>query len=195
MSLINPGMSKWERRPADMAQSGKAICAKRLEQTLLFVQNALAGQKDKSGAPLWVHSYHVYLRLRKHPKISEAGLHAALLHDIIEDTDITLEELWEVGYPWKTLKWIELLTRDSKQHPYYMDYKTYINNLITWSVYYEDMEPILIKLADLYDNTRPEREFPGRQTLMGRYTDAISQLEKFAREEAKLIHSGEIKNA
>lgn len=192
MSLINPGMSRWDRSPNEMAVSGRAICSKRLEQTLNFVQGILADRLDKSGAPLWIHSYHTFARIKDHPKVTEAGLHAALLHDIIEDTDITLEELWEVGYPWKTLKWIELLTRDIDNHPFYIDYKGYIDNIISWCVYYETFEPALIKLADLYDNTSPFRDFDGKDTLVKRYENAIGQLEMFLREDAGFILKGPI---
>lgn len=55
-----------------------------------------AGQFDKAGAPYILHVRAVAEMLRP---IGDEAVMAGLLHDIVEDTDVTLEMLGELGYP------------------------------------------------------------------------------------------------
>jgi (p)ppGpp synthase/HD superfamily hydrolase len=48
-------------------------------------------------------------------------IHAALLHDVVEDTDVTVEALHAVGYPDHVVEAVELLTHD-KDGISYHDY-------------------------------------------------------------------------
>ena len=65
-----------------------------LETTIAFAANAHAGQPDKGGQPYILHP----LRVMLHVSESHERMTAAL-HDVVEDTDVSLEALREQGFP------------------------------------------------------------------------------------------------
>ena len=80
---------------------------------------------------------------------------AALLHDVVEDTEVTLNELKQMGYSKTTLDIVDLLTHDEKNIPYFK----YVKNVIEKGLFsHEDKQGvILVKYADMCHNTSPER--------------------------------------
>ncbi|MBQ1292962.1 MAG: HD domain-containing protein [Clostridiales bacterium] len=92
------------------------------------------GQKDKSGKPYILHPLHVALRCRgRNERI------VALLHDVIEDGDMTIPELRAEGFSQEVLDAVDALT-----HRKYVDYMTYIErvkeNPIARAVKIKDLE-------------------------------------------------------
>ena len=53
------------------------------------------GQFDKAGLPYVFHPYHLAEQMGS----DEYAICIALLHDVIEDTDMTLKELEDQGFP------------------------------------------------------------------------------------------------
>ncbi|MGN0502328.1 MAG: HD domain-containing protein [Ruminococcus sp.] len=99
--------------------------------------NAHKNQVDKSGMPYVFHPFHLAEQMD-----DEYSVCVALLHDVIEDTDIMIEDLEAEGFPKEVINAIELLTH-SDSVPY-LDYvKTIKNNSIARKV----------KLADLKHNS------------------------------------------
>lgn len=98
-------------------------------------------QVDKTGLPYVFHPFHLAEQMD-----DEISTVCALLHDVVEDTDITFEDLIQMGYPQEVIEVLKLLTHE-KEIPY-MDYiKKLSTNPITKKV----------KIADLMhnsDNTR-----------------------------------------
>lgn len=72
-------------------------------------------QVDKSGMPYVFHPFHVAEQMT-----DEKTTVAALLHDIVEDTDTTLDDLLAAGFDPEVVEAVGLLTRD-KALPY-LDY-------------------------------------------------------------------------
>ena len=68
--------------------------------------NAHHGQLDKSGAPYIFHPIHLAEQMD-----DELSCCAALLHDVVEDTDITLEDLRK-DFPEEVVEAVRLLTHD-----------------------------------------------------------------------------------
>lgn len=101
------------------------------------------GQVDKSGAPYITHPERVAARLDK-PRNSEIA--AAWLHDVLEDSDLTSENLRAAGIDWTTIATVEKLTRTPDQSP-----EDYYENIR------ESYSARRIKLADIADNTDPNR--------------------------------------
>lgn len=99
--------------------------------------NAHKNQVDKSGMPYVFHPFHLAEQMD-----DEYSVCVALLHDVVEDTDITIEDLRAEGFPKEVNNAIKLMTHsDSVQ---YLDYvKTIKNNPIARKV----------KLADLKHNS------------------------------------------
>lgn len=66
------------------------------------------GQVDKSGTPYIYHPIHIAEQMK-----DEYTICAALLHDTVEDSDITFEDLSEYGIPVDVIEALKLLTHDN----------------------------------------------------------------------------------
>ena len=105
------------------------------------------GQVDKAGVPYVFHPVHLAESMD-----DEVSCCVALLHDVVEDTDVTLEQLME-QFPAEIVEAVRLLTHDADTD--YFDYVRAIRN-----------HPIArkVKLADLAHNSDTTRfagvEFP-----------------------------------
>lgn len=94
-------------------------------------------QLDKSGNPYVFHPFHLAEQMT-----DEYTTVTALLHDVVEDTDYTFEDLREMGFPEGVLAALNLLTHDDGAP--YMEYVARLKeNLIARAV----------KLADLRHNS------------------------------------------
>jgi (p)ppGpp synthase/HD superfamily hydrolase len=77
-----------------------------LEPAIEIAAAAHAGQFDKAGQPYILHPLRVMLRLSgDHERI------AAVLHDIVEDTSITLEHLVKEGFASEVIAAVKALTK------------------------------------------------------------------------------------
>lgn len=94
-------------------------------------------QIDKSGMPYVYHPFHLAEQME-----DEYTVCVALLHDVVEDTDYTLTDLIEAGFPAPVTDAIALMTHDDAVP--YMDYVKKLRN-----------DPIAraVKLADLRHNS------------------------------------------
>jgi len=77
-----------------------------LERAIELAAAAHAGQVDKAGQPYILHPLRVMLRVT-----SEYERMAAVLHDAVEDTPVTLAQLTEAGFPAEVVAAIEALTK------------------------------------------------------------------------------------
>ncbi len=93
-------------------------------------------QTDKAGNPYILHPLHVMENVN-----SKEGKIVAILHDIIEDTDITENYLLKIGLSKRIVDAVVALTRSED-----MDYQEYIKNLSSNPLAKE------VKLADLEHN-------------------------------------------
>ena len=77
-----------------------------LERAIAIASQAHAGQTDKAGQPYILHPIKVMLRLQ--------GAHermAAVLHDVVEDTPVTLDQLAAEGFDAAVLQAVDALTK------------------------------------------------------------------------------------
>lgn len=94
------------------------------------------GQLDKGGNPYILHPIRVMLKMK-----TEDEQIVALLHDIVEDTPVTFDDLRRSGYSEEILNAIDALTRRDGES--YMDFiRRAKENRIAREV----------KIQDLYDN-------------------------------------------
>lgn len=98
------------------------------------------GQVDKIGMPYILHPLHLAEQMD-----DEVSVCVALLHDVVEDTDVTIEDL-EKEFPEEVIRPLTLLT-----HPEGEPYMDYINRVIT--------DPVAkkIKIADMTHNMNEQR--------------------------------------
>lgn len=94
------------------------------------------GQKDKAGKPYILHPLRVMMAME-----TEEEQIAAVLHDIVEDTTVTIKDLKDDGFSENILRALRLLTKKSDDD-YFKYVKWIANNAIARKV----------KLADLEDN-------------------------------------------
>lgn len=94
-------------------------------------------QVDKGGMPYVFHPFHLAEQMT-----DEITTVTALLHDVVEDTDITLSDLSDMGFPAEVIDALALLTHDDSVP--YMDYVALIKH-----------NPVAkaVKLADLRHNS------------------------------------------
>lgn len=78
-----------------------------LEKALIIATKAHEGQKDKAGAPYIFHPIRVSNRCR-----TEEEKIVALLHDTIEDTDVTPDYLLSEGFPKNIVEAVLSVTRN-----------------------------------------------------------------------------------
>jgi len=107
-----------------------------LDKAILIATKSHQGQIDKAGQPYILHPLRVMFSRK-----NETERICAMLHDVIEDTDITLDCLRSEGFSEEILSALDALTRrDSETYDEFID--RIINNNIASHV----------KLADLCDN-------------------------------------------
>lgn len=87
-----------------------------LERAIALALDAHRGQTDRQGQPYILHPLHVMMQMDSEPEMI-----AAVLHDVIEDTDLTLDDLRAEGFSEQVLTVVELLTHD-KETTSYEDY-------------------------------------------------------------------------
>lgn len=114
------------------------------------------GQTDKSGQPYIFHPYHLAEQMT-----DEISTCAALLHDVVEDTAVTIEEL-EREFPKEVTGVLRLLTHEKGTD--YFDYVRAIKG---------NPVAVKVKLADLAHNSDETRfagcdEIPAEQLVKWR---------------------------
>lgn len=123
-------------------------------------------QTDKSGLPYVFHPFHLAEQMP-----DEKTTVVALLHDVIEDTDYTLDDLKNMGFSDDILSAIALMTHDDGVP--YMEYVALIKK-----------NPIakMVKLADLRHNSdmsRLDKVTAHDRERAEKYKKAIEFLESF----------------
>ena len=97
-------------------------------------------QVDKGGLPYIFHPYHLAEQMEE-----EISCCAALLHDVVEDTDVTMEEL-AAEFPEAVIDILKLLT-----HPKDVPYFDYVRAIKANPI------AVKIKLADIAHNSDQSR--------------------------------------
>ena len=106
-------------------------------KALEIVSTLFEYDKDKGGMPYILHIIYVY----RHVNTKEEKV-VGLLHDVLEDTDMTAKDLSCLGYDENFIKTLENLTNTSET------YEKYIDKLILTN----DKEAFEIKMKDLLNN-------------------------------------------
>jgi len=108
-----------------------------LEKAIEIALRAHTGQKGKDGSPYVLHPLRLMTRMG-----TDDERMAAVLHDVVEDSEVTLEELRAAGFPGGVLEAVKLLTHEKG-----LSYEDYVERLKAHPVARR------VKLADLEDNS------------------------------------------
>ena len=128
-------------------------------KAMKIAYKAHEGQADVLGTPYIFHPARVGAAFD-----TEAEVCVGLLHDVIEDTEVTIEDLRKAGFTEDILKALSLLTHE-KSVPY-MDYVAAIA---------ENPLARAVKIEDLKDNIKREPE--GEKRNEKRFEKHIRALE------------------
>jgi (p)ppGpp synthase/HD superfamily hydrolase len=134
-----------------------------LEQAIALAATAHRSQFDRVGQPYILHPLRVMLK-----QTDEEARIAAVLHDVVEDTSITLADLRAAGYSEAVCTAVDCLTRRAGESYDEMVTRISANPLAC-----------RVKLADLEDNMDPSRhrsDDPQTQERMARYRKARERL-------------------
>ena len=141
-----------------------------LAETRHYVEVLFKDIPDKSGKPYAEHCIRVGDRIPPDAPVAER--HAALLHDVIEDCEVTSDHLRQLGYSERTIQLVEKLSRPRDGSTY----QEWIESIAATG----DRGLIRIKLADNLDNSDPARVAalpPEHRSKADRYARARVTLE------------------
>ncbi len=134
-----------------------------LTRCVEIAAKAHAGQVDKAGRPYILHPLRLMMRME-----TPHEMMTAVLHDVIEDSDVRLDDLRSEGVPDEVLQALELLSRRDGQA-----YEQFITQIKPNALARK------VKLADLADNMNLMRlENVGSKELerLAKYHRAFKEL-------------------
>ena len=154
---------------ANILRSGKDYDMKAIEKAYLFANKAHAGQKRKSGEPYIVHPISVANILVSLGMDTDSVV-AALLHDVVEDTPVTLADI-EKNLGSTTAQIIDGLTKLSKLG-FNTEEEHQAENVRRMLIATnKDIRVLIIKLADRLNNMRTlSAMYPQKQRNIARET-------------------------
>ena len=135
-----------------------------LEHAISLAAKAHAGQLDKAGEPFILHPLRVMMNVPAGP-----ARQVAVLHDVVEDTTISLDQLLLLGFDGVVVEAVDYLTRRKGE-----EYFDFVRRSVS--------HPLarIVKRADIADNSKPERiKFigAGAESMLDRYRQAMEILE------------------
>ncbi|MFK8013572.1 MAG: hypothetical protein AB8B80_16155 [Marinicellaceae bacterium] len=107
-----------------------------LEKSLEIALKAHTGQIDKAGQPYILHPLRIMAKMQ-----SQEEMAVALLHDVIEDSDYTAEDLLKAGINKTVVKAVQCLSKNKGE-----SYDKFITRVL------KNKLAAKVKLADIEDN-------------------------------------------
>jgi len=143
-----------------------AFAVSSLERAIAIAAKAHEGQTDKAGAPYVLHPLRMMLKL----SLLEERI-TAVLHDVVEDSEISFDDLRREGFSRRVIEAIDSVTRRPNE-----SYEEFIVRAAA--------DPIgrRVKLADLEDNSDLSRiKSPTERdhARIARYQRAIAAIHQY----------------
>lgn len=108
-----------------------------LSKAIALAATKFEGVYDKGGRPYILHCLWVMDRIRH---LGDNYMIAAVLHDIVEDTDVSYDDLYAMGFNAEVLLAVKLLTHDNRLIPYQQYIERLSTNIIARAVKMRDLE-------------------------------------------------------
>lgn len=141
---------------------------KQSTKALLLIEKIFNNKFDKANKPYINHLKRVASSFQDEERYT-----ISLLHDTLEDTSITYNDLLNLGFKEKYLDCLVLLTKTNNT-----SYEDYIDRIITSN----DSSAMDVKLADLKDNMNEDRlnllNTDEARRLLNKYTLAYNKIIK-----------------
>jgi (p)ppGpp synthase/HD superfamily hydrolase len=136
-----------------------------LDDAIQLARRAHEGHLDKSGRPYIAHPLRVMGQLKG---VDERM--TAVLHDVIEDTDVTLDDLAAVGCPASVLEAVAALSRNPGEAQ-----EDYLARVVANPL------ALIVKRADIADNMSDDRmgrlDQATQERLLAKYHAALRVLD------------------
>lgn len=140
-------------------------------KALQLATKAHKNQLRDEGVPFIIHPIRVAVCLIEELEICDKdSLASSLLHDVIEDTDLTLEEI-EKYLGKKTAKSVAIITRDHKKETKYEKFKQYLR---------ENKNIRAIKVCDRLDNMRSWPYIPKNHSSLKKFPRWFKESDKIS---------------
>jgi GTP pyrophosphokinase len=143
---------------SEMDEDDRKLIRKAYEMAV----QAHATQRRKSGEPYILHPIAVARICAEEIDLGPTAIICALLHDVVEDTDVTLDEI-EHEFGTRVCKIVDGLTKldnaYNAESPQAENFKKVLSTLV------EDVRVVLIKMADRLHNMRTLGSMPRHKQL------------------------------
>lgn len=163
--------------------------AREIGQTVKLAKRCHQDQTDRQGRAYWTHPYRVMLRCQPYRSIEMVK--TALLHDVLEDCDVSRRDLKGLGLCSLVLDSVSLLTRQTPANyrqlsarEQFRSYAEYIETI----VHSGNLVAATVKLADLADNSAPSRIGVLSERHRARYDWAYQRLSAVV-DASRIIHA------
>jgi len=141
------------------------------DKAILIASQAHLGQRDKGGKPYILHPMRIVMRLQTD---DEELMCIAILHDAVEDSELTFEELVQYGFSDRVVSALRLLTHQGGQ-----SYDNYIEAMKG------NRDALRVKREDLRDNSDITRLKGVREKdfqRMEKYVRAFTKINEYLKE-------------
>ena len=142
------------------------------KMAMRIAYDAHYGQVDRGNTPYICHPLHVAAQMGE----DETAVTAAILHDVLEDSSVSREDLEKEGIPEEIIRMVEILTRKRQE-----TYAEYISRIIASG----NVTALRVKYQDITHNLDTTRTADGTlpEYLLKRYHAALKRIEEALREQ------------
>ena len=141
------------------------------EQLIEVLIEKFRDKKDRGGHPYIEHIF----RVAEEAEALQVGSYVSgLIHDALEDTDLTADDLFLLGVRNADINRVSVLTRKPDDV-----YEHYINRIKKYAKQYNDKIILAVKIADLNDNLNAS-------TLKGLSNQDLLRLQRYMNARKKL---------
>lgn len=141
--------------------------AQEIQEALVFSEKAHRGQKRLSGHPYIIHPLETALMVLDYEKNNKALVIAALLHDVVEDSEITLEKI-EEKYGAEVALIVYGMTKDLVRQ-----YNGNVTLASSREFFYFAPKILLLKLLDRLNNMKTAYEW-SRNTQIKKANETLN---------------------
>jgi len=118
-----------------------------INKAIYWARKYHGSQMRKSGEPYYTHPLEVAYLISVHSRPTTNTIVTSILHDIIEDTEVTAGMIVD-NFGWRISEMVDALTRDRPDGT-----KLSVEEILSNALERDDKEVLLIKLVDRIHNT------------------------------------------
>jgi (p)ppGpp synthase/HD superfamily hydrolase len=116
-----------------------------IDESIYWAKKYHGDQKRKSGEPFYTHPLEVAYKVSDY-KLNTSVIVTSILHDIVEDTEVTTEMILDT-FGWRIAEMVDRLTRDRPDGS-----KLSVREILNNAYDKQDKEVLLIKIIDRLHN-------------------------------------------